>query len=79
VSTDPVRVVLVKPGDVLLIGNVGELTPEDAEAAGHIATQLRTTLGLAHVVLFHEDIDLAVTTPSSTEAEHDRKDQGQGS
>ncbi|MEV5347187.1 hypothetical protein [Streptomyces achromogenes] len=68
-SADTVRAVLLKPGDVLLIGNVGELTPEDAEAAGHLASQLCTALGLAHVVLFHEDIDLAVAAPSSTEAE----------
>lgn len=71
-STDTVRAVLLKPGDVLLIGNVGELTPALAKAAGHLASQLRTTLGLAHVVLFHEDIDLAVATPSSTEAARDR-------
>jgi hypothetical protein len=68
-SADATRVVLVKPGDVLLIGNAGQLGDDAAEALHNLASQLRSVLGLAHVVLFEGDIDLAVTTPSSTEAD----------
>ncbi len=63
------RVVLVKPGDVLLIGNVGALDTDDVEALHDGASQLSTALGLAQVALFEGDIDLTVTTPSSTEAD----------
>jgi hypothetical protein len=55
------RVVLVKPGDVLMLGNV--TTPEDVEegeAFDAALLQLKSTLGLAHVLVFEDDIDLAV-------------------
>ncbi|MCX4886054.1 hypothetical protein [Streptomyces sp. NBC_00847] len=63
------RVVLVKPGDVLLIGNVGQLDQDAVDALHDGASQFRSALGLAQVALFEGDIDLAVTTPSSTEAD----------
>ena len=56
------RVVLVKPGDVLMLGNV--TIPEDnAERLEFIAglAALKRTLGLAHdILVFEDDIDLAV-------------------
>lgn len=64
--SDARRVVLIKPGDVLLIGNVGELDPFAIEAAHHAVGQLRSALSLAHVLLFDEDIDLAAVTPAAT-------------
>lgn len=63
------RVVLLKPGDVLLIGNVGPLDQDAVDALHDGASHLSTALGLAQVVLFEGDIDLAATTPSSTEAD----------
>ena len=60
--SDGARIVLVKPGDVLIIGNVS-IDPED-EALGKAAGALRELLGLAHVLIFEDDIDLAVTTQS---------------
>lgn len=70
------RVVLVKPGDVLMIGNLGPLTPEDID---HLHTGLATvkeSLRLAGVALFEGDIDLAavaacdLTTGLSTRGGH---------
>lgn len=67
--TDAVRVVLLKPGDVLLIGNVGQLAEDALDALHEGAAQLRSALGLAQVALFEGDIDLSATTQSSTEAD----------
>lgn len=55
------RIVLVKPGDVLMLGNV--TLPEDEDALTAFDSALRTvgeTLGLEHVLVFEDDIDLAV-------------------
>ncbi|MFE5771434.1 hypothetical protein ACFQ7O_24075 [Streptomyces sp. NPDC056485] len=49
------HVVLVKPGDVLLLGNVGEVSPEQAQALSQV---LAKEMGI-RVVVFTEDIDLA--------------------
>lgn len=49
------RVVLLKPGDVLLIGNAGALETDDLAGLD----RLRDTLGLAFVGVFEADIDLA--------------------
>ncbi|MCX5066918.1 hypothetical protein OOJ91_13785 [Micromonospora lupini] len=55
---DETRVVLVKPGDVLVFGNVGEFaTPKDLARLGK---RLKKALGVKDVVLFVGDIDLAV-------------------
>lgn len=53
---DEVRVVLVKPGDKLLIGNVGEL---DAETATEVVKAFNELVGL-RVVLFEEDISMSL-------------------
>lgn len=49
------HVVLVKPGDVLLLGNVGEVSPEQAQALSQV---LAKEMGI-RVVVFTADIDLA--------------------
>jgi hypothetical protein len=54
------RIVLIKPGDVLIIGNLG--TALDGEPGSHLLDSLGTlkeTLGLAGLAVFAEDIDLA--------------------
>lgn len=48
------RVVLVKPGDVLIFGNVG---PVEGDWTG--VGNLKDLLGLKAVLVFTEDIDLA--------------------
>lgn len=55
------RIVLVKPGDVLMLGNV--TLPEDDDALEAFNAALGTlgeTLGLEHVCVFEDDIDLGV-------------------
>ncbi|MGW6739710.1 hypothetical protein ACWGDX_03005 [Streptomyces sp. NPDC055025] len=64
-SSEGTRVVLVKPGDVLLIGNVGSLDTDALTNAGEAFTQLRSALGLAGIFVFEDDIDLAVTAASA--------------
>jgi hypothetical protein len=59
------RVVLVKPGDVLIFGNVGhagELEDGDLETLNENLSGLRDALKLAYVMVFAEDIDLAVVS-----------------
>lgn len=52
---DGTRVVLVKPGDVLIFGNVGSIGPDEIEKLPN----LRDALGLRAVLVFEDDIDLA--------------------
>jgi hypothetical protein len=55
------RIVLVKPGDVLMLGNVA--LPElasDLDAFHAALSTLRETLSLEHICVFEDDIDLAV-------------------
>lgn len=56
------RVVLIKPGDVLVIGNTGVLENPCLAIFGPI----KDALGLAGVVIFEGDIDLAAVTPPTT-------------
>lgn len=53
------RVVLVKPGDLLVLGNVGEMTSESLAAMQDAINALKEKLRLAGVVLFESDVDLA--------------------
>jgi hypothetical protein len=64
------RVVLVKPGDVLLFGNVGDL-PAEAIDAG--TEQLLDATGVAKVIFFRDDIDMAALPATAAEA-HRRPD-----
>lgn len=51
------RILLVQPDDVLLIGHAGNCDPEAVNAAAHA---LKDALGLRHVVVFAEDIDMTL-------------------
>ena len=53
---DSTRVVLVKPGDVLLLGNVGHIV--DPVACANALKGL-ADVGIARTLVFAEDIDLA--------------------
>lgn len=55
---DEVRVVLLKPGDILAIGNLGDWT-EDAPDPEQVA-RLKEDIGLRAVWLFAADITLDV-------------------
>lgn len=57
---EPTRIVLVKPGDALVFGNVGDVPERVAATAAALRDQLR----LAAVVLFQGDIDMTAV-PSS--------------
>lgn len=52
--TDETRFVLLKPGDVLLIGNAPSFGPEDLETLSKV---LLKPLGI-HAVLFEDDITI---------------------
>lgn len=58
VEQEPRRIVLLKPGDTLMIGNVGAFSPEDLAAAGDALAAIRDKLGLAQILIFAEDIDI---------------------
>lgn len=58
---DSRRVVLVKPGDVLMIGNL-DVAPEDVAAFEAALEPLREILGIPKILVFSDDIDLAVTS-----------------
>lgn len=55
--SDGTRVVLVQPGDVLLIGGVGQI---DHDGLAEAVAYFREQLGLDRVMLFAADIDMAV-------------------
>jgi hypothetical protein len=50
------RVFLVKRGDTLVFGNVGCV---DDEAMPDLLAALKESLGLAQVIVFEDDIDMA--------------------
>lgn len=56
--SESARIVLVKPGDVLIFGNVS--VDLDSPLIAAAMTQLKETFGLAHILLFEDDIDIAV-------------------
>lgn len=53
------RVVVVKPGDVLVFGRVGEMLDAEPGALDDLLEPLKTMLGLKQVLMFVGDIDLA--------------------
>jgi hypothetical protein len=57
-ESDVRHVVLVKPGDLLVFGNVGEVDVESVEA---LNAHLHERLGI-EVVLFAGDIDMAAVS-----------------
>jgi hypothetical protein len=63
---DSTRIVLIKPGDVLVIGNVGSLPMEAVESLQPGLVDLKDRLGLAGIAVFEGDIDLAAVTPAQS-------------
>ncbi|MDX3747464.1 hypothetical protein [Streptomyces sp. AK08-02] len=57
------RTVVLKPGDVLLVGNVGAMGEEAADALHEGLTQLRFALGLSSVAVFEQGIEAAALAP----------------
>lgn len=57
IDDDQRRAVLLRPGDLLLLGNLG--TGVDAEAIGDLARVLRDQLSLSSVVIFQDDVTLS--------------------
>lgn len=57
------RILLIKPGDVLLIGNTGQLyetqSTEDTQHLAAVIEAFKDALGIKAVFLFEEDIDIA--------------------
>jgi hypothetical protein len=58
------RFVIVKPGEVLVIANVGPLRYGVPDLLG----ALKEDLGLAHVLVFEGDVDLSAIPASSLPA-----------
>lgn len=58
------RVILIKPGDVVLIGNVGSLSYEEVEGMRPSLVKLAEKLGL-RVALFESDITMDVASSES--------------
>jgi hypothetical protein len=65
-SSEERRVVLVKPGDVLLIGNVGDHIA-NAESWDHVGPFFRDVLGI-RVVVFERDIVLDLLPVGASDA-----------
>lgn len=62
-TTDATRTVVLKPGDVLLIGNVGQLDDETLAGLPDTLGPLAQALGLGTVTVFEHDIHLTAATP----------------
>jgi hypothetical protein len=61
---EPARIVLVKPGDVLVLGNVS--LPSDSKHMEKVLTFFQDHFGLAEIVVFEDDIELAVQRGSGS-------------
>lgn len=59
---EPARIVLVKPGDVLVLGNVS--LPSDSKQMEKVLTFFKDHFGLAEIVVFEDDIELAIQRSS---------------
>jgi hypothetical protein len=65
------RIVLVNPGDVLILGNVAIPVDKEArEAFDTVFHTLKETVGLAHVLVFEDGVDLMVNPMPSEEPCH---------
>lgn len=61
-SAEPTRVVLVKPGDVLILGNV-QVDVTKLGSFGQAVETLRNTMGLRQIVICEDDVAMATDTP----------------
>lgn len=59
------RVVVVKPGDVLIFGNVS--ADQNTSAFAETMRSLKEQLGLARILVFEDDIDIAVQSGNGDE------------
>lgn len=57
-SNDP-RAVLLKPGDLLVIGNVGQLPAETVQVLHEALGQVKEALGISGVVIFESDVSIS--------------------
>lgn len=57
---DGARALLMKPGDLLIIGNVGPLDEDVAESLSQGLAYIKDNLGLAGIVVFESDVDLTL-------------------
>ena len=57
-TTEPTdaRCVLLKPGDLLVLGNVGEMPYESVETLQRALSDIKDVLGFAGVVIFEQDV-----------------------
>lgn len=62
---EPTRVVLVKPGDVLILGNV-QVDVTKLGAFGQAVETLRDAMGIRQIVICEDDVSIAAETPPST-------------
>lgn len=56
-NREDIRILLVQPGDVLVLSNLGAVDPEEML---RMAADLKEATGAARVWCFEEDIDLTV-------------------
>lgn len=68
---ESIRVVLVKPGDVLLIGNVA-ISGGEHEAFSDVMTAFKQAVGIDHVMVFADDITMGVERGEPSEPEEIR-------
>lgn len=73
-SDDQRRAVLLRPGDLLILGNLG--TDVDPEVLGGAARALKDELDLCSVVLFEADVTLASIGREEIERLMDKRKPG---
>lgn len=67
-TKEPKRVVLIEPGDVLLIGNIGEHATEDADAIGEWARDIGIRIALFAEAINIDTLKAAGLTQAEPEA-----------
>lgn len=63
--TDANRIVILKPGDILHIGNVGTLDADTLDSLPDTLSPLAKALGLATVTVFEHDIQATASEPAT--------------
>lgn len=61
------QAVLLKPGDLLILGNTGTISPESHAGLMTGLSELRDSLNLAGIVIFEEDVDLSTIDAAEVE------------
>lgn len=73
---DQRRAVLLRPGDLLLLGNIGDNI--DPQVIGNLARELKTQLSLSSVVIFEADVTLDSIGREEIERLMDKRGRGDG-